>query len=201
MSALWEGMINRASDACRSWDLDTPRHITDTSGNVVWQWDSADPFGNNPPNENPSGQGAFNFNLRFPGQYFDKETGLHQNYFREYNPAIGGYLQGDPLGLDGGSASLSTNVLSNPLNYTDPLDLNVTITIDQDTYTDDSVTGTINVSSDNKKCGCQSFSRNTSETASAGPEGDKDPILPDIYNAFVRKSHGGKRIELEDVDG
>ncbi len=48
--------------------LDTPREITDTNGNIVWQWDNQDPFGNNAPNENPSNQGQFSFNLRFPGQ-------------------------------------------------------------------------------------------------------------------------------------
>ncbi|QTD47283.1 RHS repeat-associated core domain-containing protein [Ottowia testudinis] len=41
-------------------------------------------------------------NLRFPGQYYDQETNLHQNYFRDYSPARGRYLQSDPIGLDGG---------------------------------------------------------------------------------------------------
>jgi hypothetical protein len=54
--------------------LDTPREITDTGGNVVWQWDNVDPSGNNMANENPAGLGKFSFNLRFPGQYFDRET-------------------------------------------------------------------------------------------------------------------------------
>ena len=38
-------------------------------------------------------------NLRFPGQYFDAETGLHYNYFRNYDPTLGRYLQGDPTGV------------------------------------------------------------------------------------------------------
>ena len=43
--------------------------------------------------------------LRFPGQWFQAEAGLHQNWMRDYDPATGRYLQADPLGLvDGASA-------------------------------------------------------------------------------------------------
>lgn len=70
-------------------------------------------------NANPSGLGAFEFNLRFPGQYFDKETSLHYNYFRDYSAEIGRYVQGDPLGL-----TYHLNPYSyanfNPLSYFDP---------------------------------------------------------------------------------
>jgi RHS repeat-associated protein len=104
--------------------LDTPRQITNTSGTVVWEWQNSDPFGNNEPNENPSGLGAFEFPLRFTGQTHDKETGLNQNHLRDgYNAAIGGYTQSDPIGLYGGSWSTYTYVRNNPLRWVDPFGL------------------------------------------------------------------------------
>ena len=68
----------------------------------MWRWDNTDPFGNNPANENPAGQGQFRYALRFPGQYFDAETSTHYNYFRDYDPVIGRYEQSDPIGLRAG---------------------------------------------------------------------------------------------------
>jgi RHS repeat-associated protein len=59
-------------------------------------------FGASLPDQNPSGLGNFVFNLRFPGQYYDTETGLFYNYFRDYNPATGRYIESDPIGLQGG---------------------------------------------------------------------------------------------------
>ena len=50
----------------------------------------------------PSSTAKFAYNLRLPGQVFDGQAGLHQNGFRDYDPAIGGYPQSDPLGLGGG---------------------------------------------------------------------------------------------------
>ena len=82
--------------------LNTPRRITRRStSDVVWSWDS-DPFGTAGPNENPSGLGSFSFNLRFPGQYYDLETGLNYNYLRDYDPGTGRYVESDPIGLVGG---------------------------------------------------------------------------------------------------
>ncbi|MBF0509530.1 MAG: RHS repeat-associated core domain-containing protein [Deltaproteobacteria bacterium] len=62
---------------------------------TVWKWDH-DPFGNGAP------AGTLTYNLRFPGQYFDSETGLYYNMARDYSPSLGRYVQSDPIGLQGG---------------------------------------------------------------------------------------------------
>jgi RHS repeat-associated protein len=85
-----------------------------------WQWDNSDPFGNNAPNENPTNQGTFHFDLRFPGQVFDQETNTHYNINRDYDPATGRYIQSDPIGLAGGSYSTYGYVDNNPLGGVDP---------------------------------------------------------------------------------
>ncbi|MGH8550158.1 MAG: RHS repeat domain-containing protein, partial [Methylococcales bacterium] len=98
--------------------LNTPRLITNQANQIVWRWDS-DPFGSTPANENPSGLGVFTNNLRFPGQFYDKETNLHQNYYRDYDPGTGRYPQSDPVGLAGGT-NLYGYVNQNPVSFTDP---------------------------------------------------------------------------------
>jgi RHS repeat-associated protein len=101
--------------------LNTPRLITNNVGQAVWSWNNDDPFGANVPNQNPSALGDFECNLRLPGQYFDRETNLHYNYFREYDSQIGRYLQSDPIGLGGG---INTYVYAfDPLTQIDPFGL------------------------------------------------------------------------------
>jgi len=97
--------------------LNTPRSITDTANVVRWSWRS-EPFGSSAANSNPSGKGAFTYNLRFPGQYFDAESGLHYNYFRDYDPQTGRYIQSDPIGLAGG-VNTYAYVSGNPISRTD----------------------------------------------------------------------------------
>lgn len=102
--------------------LGTPRVITDTNGVVIWRWEST-PFGVGGADEDPDGDGVyFVYNLRFPGQYFDEETGLHYNYFRDYDPSTGRYIESDPIGLDGGLNTFAY-VTGNPLRWSDPLGL------------------------------------------------------------------------------
>src|SRR5713226_1252037 len=77
--------------------LNTPRMIANQAGATVWRWDNQEPFGSDLPNDDPGNTGTpFVFNLRFPGQYFDRETNLAYNLRRDYDPAIGRYVESDP---------------------------------------------------------------------------------------------------------
>lgn len=103
--------------------LNTPRMIADQSQTTVWKWEQAEPFGDSAPIEDPDGNSQnFEFNLRFPGQYFDKVTGLSYNYFRDYDPGIGRYVESDPIGLRGGPNTYAY-VGNDPLSGVDPLGL------------------------------------------------------------------------------
>jgi RHS repeat-associated protein len=93
--------------------LGTPQKVTDASGAVVWEAGYM-PFG-----EARILIADIENNLRFPGQYYDKETGLHYNYHRYYDPETGRYLTPDPIGLEGG-LNLYAYVDGNPVNWADP---------------------------------------------------------------------------------
>jgi RHS repeat-associated protein len=100
--------------------LGTPRKITRASDNLLsWQWLQDDPNGINQPTV-PTG--GISYNLRFAGQYFDSETGLHENRYRFYDPKTGRYLQADPIGLAGGMHRYGY-VAGDPVNAIDPLGL------------------------------------------------------------------------------
>ncbi|MGD9728649.1 MAG: RHS repeat domain-containing protein [Nitrospiraceae bacterium] len=98
--------------------LNTPRYATDAAGTLVWAsgFPGEDPF-------RPGSMSAYGLNLeprlRFPGQYYQAETGAVYNYFRDYDPVAGRYLQSDPIGLAGG---VNTYVYAEngPLKFADP---------------------------------------------------------------------------------
>jgi RHS repeat-associated protein len=104
--------------------LGTPRAVTDSNGQKRWEWSfKSNPFGEVRPDEDPAKLGErFTLNLRFPGQYYDAESGLYYNYFRDYEPLTGRYVQSDPIGLAGGLNTYSYADES-PLVYSDPLGL------------------------------------------------------------------------------
>lgn len=93
--------------------------IRPADGAVVWRWISSDPFGTQQPEDDPSQFGTFGYNPRLPGQIFDSETGNHYNYFRDYDPQTGRYVQSDPIGLRGGINTYGY-AGSNPLSNIDP---------------------------------------------------------------------------------
>ncbi|PLX47424.1 MAG: hypothetical protein C0613_14215 [Desulfobulbaceae bacterium] len=98
--------------------LGTSLAMTDAAGTVVWRADYL-PFGKmrvDPPSTVVN-------NVRFPGQYYDEETGLHYNWHRYYDPGTGRYMTPDPIGLAGGDTNLYSYVWQNPINWSDPLGL------------------------------------------------------------------------------
>ena len=96
-----------------------PERMTDAHGEVVWRgrfstWGETE-------RESVTGFQAVPQNLRFQGQYLDRETGLLYNLFRYYDPVAGRFTQVDPIGLAGG---LNTYAYApNALNWIDPLGL------------------------------------------------------------------------------
>lgn len=97
--------------------LNTPQVITNQSQQVVWMGDY-EPFGKVASNANNN----IEIFSRFPGQYLDTETGLYYNYFRDYDPSIGRYIESDPIGFEGGINTYGY-VSGNPLQYVDPYGL------------------------------------------------------------------------------
>jgi len=96
--------------------LGTPEVAFDKRGTLTWQA-TAQAFG-----ATRVSRSLIDNPLRFPGQYWDAETGLHYNYFRDYDPSLGRYVQSDPIGLVGGLNTYGY-VRGNPLSTSDPLGL------------------------------------------------------------------------------
>ncbi|VAW86810.1 Rhs-family protein [hydrothermal vent metagenome] len=96
--------------------LGTPRELTDAQGKIVWRV-KYKTYGNVALKEV---EGIEN-NLRFQGQYFDEETGLHYNRHRYYNPDTGQFINQDPIGLFGGINNYQ--YVDNPTGWIDPFGL------------------------------------------------------------------------------
>jgi RHS repeat-associated protein len=125
-------IVNGNTYAVHSDHLNTPRKLTNADGQAVWQW-SYSAFGEDKPTtaknrfanlETTPNPGTTNisevkFNLRYPGQYADEESGLFYNYFRSYDARMGRYSQPDLIGLDGGWNRFGY-VDANPLTHVDP---------------------------------------------------------------------------------
>ncbi|UVK98792.1 RHS repeat-associated core domain-containing protein [Pseudomonas sp. B21-048] len=95
--------------------LNTPCIGTNAAQEIVWEW-KPDAFGIG------KASGSLTLNLRFPGQYYDVETELHYNYFRDYDPETGRYVESDPIGLSGGLNTYGY-VEGNPISFIDPYGL------------------------------------------------------------------------------
>ena len=97
--------------------LGTPQELTSPEGEIVWS-----------AHYRAYGQiarldvGKIDNPLRFQGQYFDQESGLHYNRHRYYNPDVGRYLTPDPVKLAGGVNGYQ--YVPNPTGWVDPLGLN-----------------------------------------------------------------------------
>ena len=96
--------------------IGTPLEMTDVDGQIVWQatykaWGEVESLA----------VSEIEQKLRFQGQYFDDETGLHYNTFRYYDPEVGRFITQDPIGLLGGMNLFKYN--QNPIIWIDPLGL------------------------------------------------------------------------------
>lgn len=108
--------VNGQLEAISDDQLGRPQVVTNAAQTVVW---SAQ---NWPFTRSVTVSNSAPLNLGFPGQYFDEETGLWNNGFRDYDPTLGRYIEFDPLGLKAGPNG-HAYVGDNPLGSIDPLGL------------------------------------------------------------------------------
>jgi len=94
-----------------------PEQLTEADGHTVWQ--ATYRVWGNTVEEVREPYYIEEQNLRFQGQYLDRETGLHYNTFRFYDPDVGRFVSPDPIGLFGGSNLYQYSV--NPVSWLDPL--------------------------------------------------------------------------------
>ncbi|WP_373308287.1 RHS repeat domain-containing protein [Chitinilyticum piscinae] len=102
--------------------LGTPQELLDSDGNLAWSADYKAWGEAKAAISEAAKRAGISNPLRFQGQYFDHETGLHYNQHRYYDPQIGRFISKDPIGLLGG---LNVHVYArNPIEWIDPLGLN-----------------------------------------------------------------------------
>ncbi|MEG0281086.1 MAG: RHS repeat-associated core domain-containing protein [Morganella sp. (in: enterobacteria)] len=94
-----------------------PEELTDSQGRIVWHGEYS-LWGKLKREQRPVPGFRGQQNLRFQGQYFDRETGLHYNTFRYYAPDTGRFTQQDPIGLAGGLNLYQ--YAPNPVGWVDP---------------------------------------------------------------------------------
>ena len=92
--------------------IGAPIRVEDDAQKVCWSA-QIDPYGM----AQVDGNSTIEMPLRFPGHYFDQETGLHCNRFRYFSPGLGRYIQSDPSGLLGGINLYA--YLRDPLTHVD----------------------------------------------------------------------------------
>ncbi len=158
--------------------------LTDENGIVKTTY-SYDPFGN----VTVSGETSDN-PFQFAGRENDG-TGLYYYRARYYSPELQRFISEDPIGFGGGDVNLYVMVGNNPVNFVDPLGLEVTIRIQRDILTRSSISGIINVSSDQIN---DTFRGYTLEPIRA-----KGPVPIGTYDAFLRKDYDPWRIQLSNV--
>ncbi len=123
-----------SAHAIHSDHLNTPRALSNLqlqggqpSGTVVWRWNlnqfdanGSNTFGAQGDDTNPDGNAVHtSFRLRFPGQLHDQASGLHYNYFRNYEPSTGRYVESDPIGLWADTTTYAYGT-GNPNTFFDP---------------------------------------------------------------------------------
>jgi RHS repeat-associated protein len=144
--------------------LGTPQLMSDAGGRTVWRADY-EPFGLTTITADKKAKAENN--KRLPGQYSDPETGLYQNWHRDYDPNIGRYIESDPIGLAGGIGTY-VYALQNPLRFIDPLGLRTCVLVTR---------------------GPSGIANHSALFSSQGSEGG--PFLYDPAGAYARANGGG----------